>query len=63
MLGGSAEAQGGTWHHSLIVWISPEETPPVEPTALPTADNVKHTPLTLQTLLEGNATVLSTNPN
>ena len=55
---------GGTWHHSLMFRPPPEEeTPPVKPIALPTADDVGHTlPGLGNPLLEGDATVLSTKP-
>ena len=41
----------------------PQETPPVKPITLPTVDNVGHTlPGLAGPLLEGNTTVLSTEP-
>ena len=54
------EAHGAT----LSLFRSPpEETPPVKPITSPTADDVGHTPPGLaDPPLEGNATVLSTEP-
>ena len=59
----SAEAQGAHGATSSLFRPPPEETPPVEPIALPTVDDVGHTPPGLPgPPLEGNTTVLSTEP-
>ena len=59
----SAEAWGAHGTTPLLFGPPPEETPPVKPIALPTVDDVGHTPPGLVgTLPEGTATVLSTEP-
>ena len=59
----SAEAQGAYGTTPLLFRPPPEETPPVKPIASPTADDVGHTlPGLVGSPLEGNATVLSTEP-
>ena len=53
------EAHGAT---PLLFRPPPEETPPVKPIALPTADDVGHTPPGLANpLLEGDTNFLSTS--
>ena len=59
----SAEALGTHGTTPSLFGPPPEETTPVEPIVLPTADDVGHTPPGLVgPLPEGNATVLSTEP-
>ena len=54
---------GGKGATPSLLGPPPEETPPVRPIALPTADDYRHTlPGLADSSPEGNATVLSTKP-